>query len=98
MFPLVVASCSENKLAGPGGDCFQATDCEDGLVCVPSGNRKVCSNDITGLQTPPAKDASLNDAARADAPVPNDAYRPPDTSVPDTRPPVDTGVVDTGTD
>jgi len=105
LVPLLVASCSENKLAGPGGDCFQVTDCEDGLVCVPAptgDGRRVCSSDVTGIQITPDVDAQASDGNRPDASpnpdaAPNDASTPPDANVPDTRPPPDTGT-DTGTD
>jgi len=96
--PLVMASCSESKLAGVGADCLQATDCEEGLVCIPSGGRRICSGDLSGIEKPPEKDASTSDGNQTDASrdgaVP-DANKPdtnvPDTNVPDTRPPADTG-------
>jgi hypothetical protein len=58
---VLAAACSKGKLSGEGGECFQAVDCEDGLICVPQGNvgdqcnpevvNRVCSRDLSGVQT-----------------------------------------------
>ena len=82
--PLTIAlalssACSTKaKLIAQGGDCLQATDCEDGLVCVPQDDgRRICSNDLSGVQTieeaaaPRPRDGGPRDG-RADAP-PGDA-------------------------
>jgi hypothetical protein len=70
-----LSACSTKaKLISEGGDCLQATDCADGLVCVPQNDgRRICSNDLSGVQTieeaaaPPPRDAGPRDG-RADAP------------------------------
>jgi hypothetical protein len=47
----LIAACSTHaKLAGQGEQCFQATDCEDGLVCVPAPDgRSACTNDVSSI-------------------------------------------------
>jgi hypothetical protein len=85
----VLTGCSTKaKLVASGGECLQATDCEDGLVCVPqSDGKRICSNDLSGVQMveeaaapPPAKDAGSRDARR-DAPA---DVEPPDADQSDT--------------
>ncbi len=63
----VLAACSTKaKLIAQGGECLQATDCADGLVCVPQKDgRRLCDNDLSLVQ-------STEDAA---APAPTDAGR-----------------------
>ena len=74
-----------------GGECFQATDCGDGVVCVPRADgKRICSTDISGTVSvedaggPPPVDAgdAGPDGARTDA-APKDAA-PPDSESPDT--------------
>jgi hypothetical protein len=90
----VILACSSTpKLVAAGGDCFQATDCQEGLVCAPDmtmGGKRTCTSDLTGLQklpmmpgvdAGPARDAG--DAGVSDAPM-----MMMDTSVP----PVDSAV------
>jgi hypothetical protein len=95
----VVGACSTSaKLVGNGGECFQAVDCEQGLVCAPdkSGKKRTCTSDLSGVQTnlPGGGDATV-DGAAADAPMTSDGpadnvVPPTDTFVPaDTSPPVD---------
>ena len=75
------AACSTKaKLIAQGGECFQATDCVDGLVCVPQKDgRRICDNDLTPVQStedaaaPAVADAGPRDASRdgtSDAPLP----------------------------
>jgi hypothetical protein len=85
-----LAACSSKaKLAAQGGECLQATDCQDGLVCVPQKNApSVCSNDLSGVQSteeagaPAARDATVRDAP-SDAPA-RDTGQPADADQPDT--------------
>jgi ABC-type Fe3+-hydroxamate transport system substrate-binding protein len=48
---VALAACSSPpKLLGAGKTCFQATDCQAGLVCVPQSNQtRVCSSDLSSL-------------------------------------------------
>ncbi len=94
----IAAACASSaSKVGAGAECFLASDCEDGLVCVPQPNGgRVCSNDISRVAgRPPAEggagDANVADAT--DAPV-NDA--PADSPPQDTG--TDTGPVDAGQD
>jgi hypothetical protein len=81
LLAIVAALCgcsTKAKLIAQGGECLEATDCVDGLVCVPQQDgKRICDNDLSGVQStedataPPAKDAapkdSQTDAPRADA-------------------------------
>ncbi len=78
---LASGGCSTKaKLVVQGGECLQATDCVDGLVCVPQKDgRKLCDSDLSGVQTtedaagPPVADAGRRDGAAdaiSDAPTP----------------------------
>jgi len=97
---LVLPSCGKSDPAGLGSDCLQATDCAEGLVCAPVDGRRICTNDISGIQPPIQNDSSAPDAvaaeAAADAPA-TDVQPPRDVNVPDTTPPPDAGL-DTGAD
>src|SRR6185503_21193189 len=99
-------ACSTSpKLVGAGGQCFQATDCQDGLVCIPLSNGgRVCSADLTSVQKvpePPDNGDAADDGPTDDGPLdgpppgdgPGDTGPPPDNFVPpDTFvPPPDTG-------
>ena len=90
---LVVACSSSTALVAAGGECFAASDCAPGLVCVPlqKDGPRVCSADLSQVTGRPPAEAAAPDAGDADAPV-SDAD--PDTSTPDTG--VDTGVKDAG--
>jgi hypothetical protein len=104
------ACSSPADLRGEGGSCSQATDCQEGLVCVPQpdGTRK-CSSDLTPIQSTEdasvaskdgaatdgaAKDGAAKDGAQGDAA--GDGSSPPQDGGP---PPQDTGSPpqDTGT-
>jgi len=55
-FALIAAACgSQSSSVGQGGECQVASDCVEGLVCVPQKDgTRVCSNDLSGVQkTPP---------------------------------------------
>ncbi len=89
-------SACANDLVAAGGDCFQAIDCQEGLVCI----KGKCSNDLTGIiSTPPeagAGDATMTDGATdgaSDGQVQDVAQ--PDTGTKDSGTP-DTGTPDSG--
>jgi hypothetical protein len=89
-----VAACSKQDSSAPlGGECYLATDCAPGLVCVPQKNgSRICSNDLTGLGAAPPEggmgDAGeAGDAPTQDGPVVVPDAEPPDTGT-DTGPPV----------
>jgi len=91
---------SQEQLQGEGGQCTQATDCQEGLVCIPQpdGTRK-CSGDLGAIQpdaggagdaTAP-KDGGKGDAATPPADggtPPQDGGTPPKDSG---SPPQDSG-------
>lgn len=87
--------CEANtQRVGPGEECFVATDCEPGLVCVPLRNgARVCSNDLTEVVGRAPPDGAVPEDGGAD---PDDGAAPDeDADVPDTGVPVDAGS-DTG--
>ncbi len=98
--PLSMGACSSASLVPAGGECLQATDCEPGLVCIPSGGKRVCSADLSTIATVP--EAGGNDAAPRDGGLDvitydADAAPPPkDTGVPDNNPPPPDSGPDTG--
>ena len=98
---VVLGACNASpKLSAAGGACFQATDCEDGLVCVPQKDgSRVCSSDLSGIQTTEEAGGAGDDSTTADGPLdglgpdyvaPGDDGPGPDTSPPDTSVPPDT--------
>ena len=100
-FGFLLGACSTHGKAVPlGGECFQATDCGDGVVCVPQADgKRICSTDISGTVSiedaggpPPADAGDAGDAGPSDAGP--DAARtdaaPKDAAPPDSEPP-DTG-------
>lgn len=92
-------ACSAPAAVQAGGECLTATDCADGLVCVPSGGKRICSADLTGIVSLPpeggAGDATVRDtgldAIIYDAPVVDSPPPPKDTGTPDVSPPQDSG-------
>ena len=81
-----LACSSSPALVAAGQECFAASDCQPGLVCVPQKNGpRVCSSDLTQVtgRPPEKRDAAMGEAgeAGADGPV-SDATQ--DTSTPDT--------------
>jgi hypothetical protein len=72
----MLIACGSQKLGAQGATCLQATDCQEGLVCVPQPKgANVCSSDLSTIQltedaTAPAMDAGAKrDAGTADAAV-----------------------------
>lgn len=100
---IFVSACgSKSNPVGPGGECFLATDCMPGLVCLEQPNKtRVCSDDLSRVtgRPPPEAGVALDDAgeggrpdgASVDAPIgppPEDSGGGQDTGVtPDTGAP-----------
>jgi hypothetical protein len=89
------AACGTGALTAKGGACFQAIDCQLGLVCIaPMGSDAgVCTDDLTNIVDLPPE-AGADAVALPDGTVPDSSV--PDTGTPDTGKP-DTGTPDTGT-
>ena len=84
---LAVGCGTKAKLVAQGGECFQATDCADGLVCIPQKDgRRICDNDLSGIQVtedaapPPPRDGGRDGASDG----PTDAPAPPTDGEADT--------------
>jgi hypothetical protein len=75
---MAFACVGSQKLGGSGATCLQATDCQEGLVCIPQTNGpNICSSDLSTIQltedaTAPTDAAPRRDAA-GDAPPAADA-------------------------
>jgi hypothetical protein len=42
---------SKSPLVGEGGQCYQATDCAAGLVCIPQENgTSICDNNLNSIE------------------------------------------------
>ena len=56
------SACSGSaKLVGAGGACELASDCEEGLVCIPdptAATGRTCSSDLTSIQKTELPDAA----------------------------------------
>src|SRR5262245_20241554 len=92
---LGAACAASSSRAGAGAECFLATDCEDGLVCVPQPNGgRVCSSDLSRVTGKPPPGQDEDGAMAADAPAERGEGGPAGAS---DDAPVDTGV-DMGTD
>lgn len=91
-------ACQERaSLVDRGGECFLATDCQPGLVCVDQGNGiRTCTDDLSEVAGDPPPDGSMpverdaSDEETPDAP-PGDVVQPPQDSGQDTGTPVDAG-------
>jgi hypothetical protein len=63
---LVVACTPRSSAVGPGQECFAASECEPGLVCVPQEKGgSVCSNDLSQITGRPPMEAAAPDAGEA---------------------------------
>ncbi len=92
-----VACSTPGGPVGPGEECFVATDCAPGLVCIEQPNKtRVCSDDLRRVagRTPPEGGADEDGGPEDDA-APEPPEGPADTGVRDTGV-VDTGAEDTG--
>jgi hypothetical protein len=91
---LAFACTPDTAPIAAGGECFTATDCDPGLVCIPdkTGARQ-CSNDLTQVVGKPPPEAGPMEAGEAGeaGPQPDGGQDTsiPDTSMPDTSKPVD---------
>jgi hypothetical protein len=85
---LVDACSTSSPPVNRGGECFLATDCAPGLVCVEQANKgRTCSDDLTRVagQAPPeggAGDARASDARASDARAADAAPTEQDATVP----------------
>jgi hypothetical protein len=63
---LSVSSCgSTANPAAAGGECFLATDCAPGLVCVAQENgTRTCTNDLSNVAGKPPPEGGAPDAGR----------------------------------
>jgi hypothetical protein len=93
------ACASQPSLSAAGEQCFAATDCVDGLVCVPQRDgSRLCSDDLSQVSGRPPPEAGMAMTEAGDGPREGQATdgqggqdtSMPDTSMPDTSmPPVD---------
>jgi hypothetical protein len=88
---VLLAACGSAKLGAAGATCLQATDCQEGLVCIPppqsQGGASHCSSDTAQIQlvedAAPPVDAAKRDSAAGDARAPQpDAMTPIDAGAP----------------
>jgi hypothetical protein len=92
------ACTSKPSAVGPGGECFLATDCAPGLICVEQPDKtRSCSDDLSRVagRSPPEAGAGEGDAANdgsLDGALSDGTTPRPDSGLPDT------GTPDTGTD
>jgi hypothetical protein len=69
---LALACAPKNSASGAGQECFVATDCEPGLVCVPQrSGARVCSADLSQVTGRPPAEPNMPEAgdATTDGPV-----------------------------
>lgn len=106
---LVLASACDSPFepVGPGGECFLATDCASGLICIEQADKtRVCSDDLSRVAGRPPPEGGAEEAdgggegGIAEGGTSDVVTPPPDTGAPDTNPPPDTGAppVDAGED
>ncbi len=86
---LLSACSAKSNPVGPNGECFLATDCAPGLVCIEQPNKtRICSDDlsrVTGRAPDDGAEPEDNEEAGADG------------ARPDGTTPRDSGNNDTGT-
>ncbi len=62
------ACSSPDKLRGQGATCFESTDCQSGLACVPQSNgMRVCTSDLGPTQMLPPMNGGADAAAPHEA-------------------------------
>jgi hypothetical protein len=91
-----VACDTSSSAVGPGGECFLATDCAPGLVCLEQPNKtRICSDDLSRVAGRPPPEGGNEEegeggmeGGRTDGPI-----TPADSS---SGNPQDTGTRDTG--
>ncbi|MBS2015798.1 MAG: hypothetical protein JST00_23120 [Deltaproteobacteria bacterium] len=85
-----LACDADTTRVGAGAECFLATDCEPGLVCVPQQNgSRICSSDLSRVAGRPPPEAGPRDAGEA-GDAEEDATPPEDGG---TDAPTDTGTI-----
>jgi hypothetical protein len=104
---LTGACGSAASLVPQGGECFAATDCAAGLVCIPrKDGTRACDSDLSSVEKPATGAGTDAGAPAVDAAPADDATTSPDASTPRpdagakdaapprdaTPPPVDAGV------
>ena len=104
---LAGACSSAASLVPKGGECFAATDCAAGLVCIPrKDGTRACDSDLTSVEKPATGASTDAGAPAADAGPADDAATSTDATAPRpdggskdaapprdaTPPPVDAGV------
>ncbi len=102
----VIAACNTSTGLQPkGAECFLASDCQPGLVCVEVNKQRVCTDDISGVagRPPPEGGAPMEageggEAGESDGPIVEPDANPNDTSIPDTFKPDTAPPVDSSTD
>ena len=105
---VAIAACSTAaNPAGEGQECFQATDCAEGLICLPAAcnnGKQVCVSHTAGNFNCVVTQIDAGNEAAAPppeaGPPPEGAPPPPEGGGMDTgTPPMDTGTppMDTGT-
>lgn len=92
-----LAACQSKELGAAGADCYEAAECEPGLVCVPlQDGRRVCSSDLAQVAGSPP-DRQTSDGGDGGAQPGDGGPNPPADSGQDSAPPVDAGA-DVSTD
>ena len=100
----VLLACSKDNAAiGAGGECFFASECAPGLICVEQRDKgiRICTDDLSGVagEPPGMEEADANDeggdAGETDGPVVIPDTGTDQTVSMDTGGGVDTGI-DTG--
>ena len=96
----LVGACSKDNAAiERGGECFFASDCAPGLVCVEQRNKtRICTDDLSGVAGEPPDqgggDGGEGEGGGEEGGTTDGPVTVPDTGT-DTNQTVDTGV-DTG--
>jgi len=84
---VLAVACGPATGEKAGMQCFQSIDCAMGLACVPMGSIRVCSNNVTALES--REDAGMEAQAPPGTPPPGiypdadvDGGEPGDTGSP----------------
>jgi hypothetical protein len=87
-----IACSTPESLAGEGGSCFLATDCQPGLVCVPkSDGTRACSSNLSTIEHTPFAPGEAGASAEA-----GEAGASPDSAVAEGAAPADSAATDAG--
>lgn len=83
---LTVSACApQSSRVGAGGECFLATDCAPGLICIEQADKtRLCSDDLSRVAGGPAHDVRAEaDGGSDEEETPDAGPQPPDSSTPD---------------